>query len=98
MGKSIVFAVIMSLGLIMSANIIADAIPKNKDDEKGRYRLFQGKIIETAVDEKGTSTEEVNTVFRIDTETGDVYRYNYTADLKNTPNKIYAGFSKAEDI
>jgi len=89
--QKIISAVIISIGLIISSNIIANGMERNK--ALGRYQLFQGKVRENyfTKESDGTginSTSMEDCVLRIDTKTGEVDRYEITiSNKKNIPNK-----------
>lgn len=80
MQKSI-SAIIISLGLIISAVIIVNGITNDTGTKAiNRYRLFQGKILEqcftTQPDGKDFNyVETEDCILRIDTKTGVVDRY-----------------------
>lgn len=86
--QKIIASIIISIGLITSASIIA-----NKDKGVGRWQLFQGKMRETywTRNSDGTgidSTGIEDCILRIDTKTGEVDRYEIMiSNKKDVPRK-----------
>ncbi len=72
--QKILSSIIISMGLILSANIIS-----NKNNEIGRYQLFQGQSKEAIFYEmngviSGDNADQ-NIILKIDTKTGEVSKY-----------------------